>query len=107
MPYKLATERRILNEFTSKILNEEKLDKVVAHRKANTSPHSDMSFQCECDDETCDQSIRLSTAEYQQVHRKANHFIVIPGHVCSDIEKVITSFANYVLVEKFFPNEAS
>lgn len=105
---KIALEKRVLNEFGSKILNEERLDKVVESRKTtNLSPHSTMSFHCECDDKECSETFEMSTEEYQTLHRKTKYFVVIPTHVHLDLEEIITSFNSYVLVGKFFPHPAS
>jgi len=102
-----SIDKRVLNEFGSKILNEERLDKVFESRKSSRlSPHSDMSFHCECDDKACNETIMMSTEEYQRVHRKTKHFVVVPGHVQLDIEEVVAAFNNFVLVEKFFPHAA-
>jgi hypothetical protein len=102
---KTAAEKRVLNEFGSKILNEERLEMVSASEAtaATTSHHSTMSFHCECDDKACDETIQMSTEEYQQVHRKTKYFIVIPSHVRLDLEEIVSSFSNYALVAKFFP----
>lgn len=105
---KIAMEKRVLNEFGSKILNEERLERVVESRRGtNLSPHSNMTFRCECDDRDCTESIQMSTEEYQKVHRKTRYFVVVPSHVRVDLEEIITSFSNYVLVGKFFPHPAS
>jgi hypothetical protein len=102
---KIATEKRILNEFASKILNEERLDKAFESRKSSPlTPYSDMTFRCECDDEACDETILMSSEEYQQVHHKTRHFVVVRSHVRVDLEEVISTFNNYVLVGKFFPH---
>ncbi|HUC87403.1 MAG TPA: hypothetical protein VMR75_03760 [Candidatus Saccharimonadales bacterium] len=98
---KATTEKRILNEYESKVLNEERMGKVARAKKGNkNSSHSQMLFMCECDDGGCLEVISISTEEYKNVHRKTNYFIVIPDHVHLDLEKVISSFDNYVLVEK-------
>lgn len=102
---KVAIEKRILNEFSSKILNEEKMDKVVESRRSNRlSTYSEMPFHCECDDAKCNETILMSTQEYERIHNKTKYFIVIPSHVRLDLEEIITSFNNYVLVGKFFPH---
>src|ERR1700684_2264507 len=99
---KVANEKRILNELGGKILNEERMDKVLDARKGgHHSAHSAMLFTCECDDADCVESISMSTEEYKTVHRKTMHFIVIPSHVHLDLEEVITAFDNYTLVRKF------
>ncbi len=102
---RIAIEKRILNEFGSKILNEEKLDRVVAARRGSRlSANSEMLFLCECDDEKCIDTISMSTEEYQKVHRKTKYFIVVPSHVHLDLEEIISSFNTYALVGKFFPH---
>ncbi len=101
---KVFMEKRILNEFGSKILNEERLDKMVkSNRKERLSPHAAMIFHCECDSQDCTETISISTEEYGKVHSKTKYFIVVPSHVRLDLEEIISTFGNYVLVGKFFP----
>src|SRR5688572_18812080 len=101
----IALEKRILNEFESKILNEERLSKVSDSRRATRlSAHSDMHFHCECDRADCTDTILLSTEEYRHVHHLTKHFIVTHAHVQLDIEEIVSSFPSYVLVAKFFPH---
>lgn len=101
----IAIEKRVLNEFSAKILNEERIDQVTESRKGTRlSAHSDMSFNCECDEKGCEEIIMMSSEEYQRVHRKTKQFVVVPPHVRLDIEEVTASFHNFVLVEKFFPH---
>lgn len=105
---RVATEKRILNEFESKILNEEKLEHVITSRRGNRlSDFSEMLFQCECDDKACTATITISTEEYAGVHHKTKDFIVIPSHVRLDLEEVVNTFTTYVLVTKFFPNKGA
>jgi hypothetical protein len=101
---KLAMEKRILNEFGSKILNEERMDRVgQLHESARLEAHSHMTFACECDDTECHETILVSTEEYQRVHSRTKHFIVVPSHVRLDLEQIVSSFSDYVLVAKFYP----
>jgi hypothetical protein len=102
---KVAIEKRILNEFGSKILNEERMDRVVQSRKSSRlEDYSNMAFHCECDDEDCGETIDMSTEEYQKVHSKTKYFVVIPEHVRVDLEDIVNSFSSYVLVAKLFPH---
>jgi len=101
---KVAMEKRILNEFGSKILNEERMDKVSRLRKsARLEAFANMAFQCECDDDACIETISMSSEEYQQVHSRTKHFVVVPSHVRHDLEEVLSTFTSYVLVAKFYP----
>lgn len=80
---------------------------MATRKSTRLSEHADMTFRCECDDRTCEETIQLSTEEYTHVHSKTKHFVVVPAHVRLDLEKIITSFNAYVLVEKFFPHPAA
>src|SRR2546430_2602220 len=89
---KVAMEKRVLNEFGAKILNEERMDSVVESRKGTrTSEHAEMLFTCECDDEDCSETISMSTEEYKHVHRRTKHFAVVPSHVRLDLEEIISA----------------
>ena len=106
VPSKIATEKRILNEFGAKILNEERIDQVMdARRSTRHSPHSEMLFHCECDDSECTETISMSTEEYESTHRKLKNFVVVPLHIRLDLEEVVATFSTYVLVRKFFPHK--
>ena len=104
---KASMGKRVLNEFVSKILNEERLDHVVKSRQdgrgVRISEHAEMAFYCECDDQCCSETIQISTEEYERLHSKTKYFIVIPSHVRLDLEEIITTFTKYTLVGKFFP----
>lgn len=101
---KVAMEKRILNEFGAKILNEERLDNVIKSRRGQrASDHAEMLFHCECDTKSCMETISISTEEYERVHSKTKYFIVVPSHVRLDLEEIIFSFTNYAQVGKFFP----
>lgn len=94
--------RRVQNEFRTKDINESKVDHVNEFRDIpNKSSHTLMSFKCECDNETCQETIQMSTEEYEHVHRNSRKFVVIPEHVSLDIEKVVAAFSGFVIVEKF------
>lgn len=98
---KAAVKQRVKNESDSKIVNVKKVEKIVEETEdTNQSLLHTMSFNCECDKKSCAEIIQMSTDEYELVHRKANNFVVVPGHVKLDIEKIVVTFSNYVIVEK-------
>jgi hypothetical protein len=102
---RVSIEKRILNEFGSKILNEERMDKVMHARKnRRLEEHSAVEFGCECDSEDCEETISMSSEEYLRMHQKTKYFVVVPSHVRFDLEEVITTFGSYALVAKFFPH---
>ncbi len=103
---KISINKRILNEFATKILNEERISKATdaRSRSKRLSEHSEMNFHCECDDRDCMELITISTEEYIQVHHKTKQFIVVASHVRLDIEEIIEHLGAYTLVEKYFPH---
>ncbi len=92
---------RVKNESDAKLSNEKKVDIATEHTEdSDQSLLHVMSFGCECDTQACDETIQMSTDEYENVHRKSNNFVVVPSHVKLDIEKIATTFSNYLIVEK-------
>jgi hypothetical protein len=102
----VALDKRVLNEFATKILNEERMEKVVGMReRANRiEPFVDISFHCECDDRNCEEVISMPTEMYERVHKKTKQFVVVPSHARLDIEDIGVKLPDYVVVEKHFPH---
>lgn len=65
--------------------------------------NTELYFYCECSDESCEQRIKLSLAEYQAKHRTPKQFIVKKGHEVPSIETVVETTTRYHVVEKKGP----
>jgi hypothetical protein len=63
----------------------------VAHRA---------TFACECADTQCVEQLELSPDEYEAIRSGANQFVVLPGHVYSDVERVVSENERFVVVAK-------
>jgi hypothetical protein len=61
----------------------------------------DADFVCECAHDNCMERIPLTADEYHDVRRIPTHFVVKPGHVYPEIERVVQENATHVVVEKF------
>lgn len=61
---------------------------------------STVSFRCECARLGCNLLIGLTVAEYEAVRRHARRFFVSPGHELPEVETVVETRGNYVVVEK-------
>jgi hypothetical protein len=59
-------------------------------------------FMCECADETCFEHVSLTHQEYESVREMGPvFFIVKPGHVYQDVERVVGGEADrYEIVQK-------
>jgi hypothetical protein len=55
---------------------------------------------CECSSLECTGRITLTPAEYEEIHEDPKHFIVIPGHVASDIESSVLATETFEVVRK-------
>lgn len=59
-----------------------------------------IQFYCECSDETCRKRIAMTPRQYTDLHKNHNQFIVLPGHDVPQIERIVQSAKDYVVVEK-------
>ncbi len=55
---------------------------------------------CECSDDECIERIPLSTEEYERVRRFPTRFLVRPGHISPDTERLVERTERYTVVEK-------
>lgn len=60
-----------------------------------------LPFICECSDENCDKRIDLKPSRYKEIHLQRNSFVLIPGHEVTEIERVVVTQKDYVIVSKF------
>jgi hypothetical protein len=55
---------------------------------------------CECADAMCAEQIGMSREAYERTRANPTQFIVRPGHQAADVEEVVATEAEYVVVEK-------
>ena len=60
-----------------------------------------LQYYCECSDETCQKRISLKPSQYEDTHKKRDHFVLLPGHHVDKIEKVISKNSRYWVVKKY------
>jgi hypothetical protein len=60
----------------------------------------DFSVVCECGDLGCMEQIRVARDVYEHARASSHRFIVKPGHEMDDVEDVVETHLEYVLVEK-------
>jgi hypothetical protein len=59
-----------------------------------------MRLVCECGDAACSEFVDVTITEYEGARASATHFIVRPGHVAPDIERVVVENDRFAVVEK-------
>jgi hypothetical protein len=60
-----------------------------------------IGFVCECSRAHCTSRIELTTKEYREVRRNPTRFVIVPGHVDPEHERVVDETDRYAVVEKF------
>jgi hypothetical protein len=59
-----------------------------------------VGFRCECATLGCNRVVELTFPEYEQVRAHPRRFVVVPGHEHGDVEKVVETRSDYLVVEK-------
>lgn len=89
-------ERIALNESAFRDLNEN-IESSVHRGRAE----SDLAgFVCECGDEDCDQTVRMTLSEFEHVRSDSQLFFVVPGHEIPEAESVVEQRDGYFVVRK-------
>ena len=89
-------ERIARNETSFRAINER------LERGLKQLPHSpDLhEFVCECGSRECTEMVSLTFDEYEAARADPNYFVVRPGHVFPQVERILTEHERYFLLEK-------
>lgn len=60
-------------------------------------------FVCECGYLGCSETVRLRIDEYEAVRTSFDRFLVVPGHVIEEVDKVVERHGKYLVVVKREP----
>ena len=86
--------RAARNQALFRAINEEL--KVATHA---LDPES-FTIACECADPACVETLEVEVERYAQIRAQPTHFIVLPGHIYPEVERVIFEDARFQIVEK-------
>jgi hypothetical protein len=87
--------RAARNQSLFRAINEEL--KVATHA---LEPDS-FTIACECADPACVETLEIDVEQYAQIRAEPTHFIVLPGHIYPEVERVIVEDTRLQVVEKF------
>jgi hypothetical protein len=93
-------QRQAVNESLMREVNERvaDLDRNAAGKWGNLGGL--FEFVCECSRPECDQHVRMTLAEYDQVRSQDDRFALVPGHETDTIERIVVRRDRYVVVDK-------
>jgi hypothetical protein len=60
----------------------------------------DAEFVCECASLDCAELIPLTLPDYEAVRRVPTQFVIKPGHLLPDDERIVERHGQYLIVEK-------
>lgn len=92
----LWEQRAARNEALFREVNENIARLEERHGQTETAP----VFLCECANADCTEQLRVGFETYQRTREDARWFLVIPGHQDPQLERVIETHPDYLIVEK-------
>ena len=78
--------RLVKNEESFRQYNNRRMEQEPVDSDDDEEP---IPFLCECGDFTCVQALVMTAAEFADAHAAADRFVVLPGHVFDDVERVV------------------
>lgn len=94
------------DEFARRFARNEELyrqlnERIVAASDGEAGAHdATLQCMCECADVTCEEMLGLTLDEYRGVRESPTQFLVKPGHVLEEIERVVVENARHWVVNK-------
>jgi hypothetical protein len=91
-----------------RLARNEAIFREVNERIEEMAPNEQDSVEilCECGNASCDQRLRVTKSEYEQVRRRPTDFIVARGHPIKAIETIVRGTDRFEVVRKR-PEEAA
>jgi hypothetical protein len=62
--------------------------------------HEELELVCECGDDRCFDRLAVPPADYEDVRRFPSRFVVKPGHLNGDGERIVIECSAFMVVEK-------
>jgi len=89
-----SPEQLVRNQILLREVNERIAE--IASSSAGELPE----FLCECSRHDCTETLPLSLPEYERVRSSLNLFVILPGHECVEVDRVVETRHGSQLVEK-------
>jgi hypothetical protein len=88
------------NESRFRLVNERIRDYTIDEADRHAEHPEDIAVVCECADIDCTEKIELPLSLYEWIRSAAARFVVFPGHVVPESERVVRNMQTFVVVEK-------
>lgn len=78
----------------------EQIERLNASFDLDGSADARYDYLCECADLGCMQPVGLTRAEYRAVRMHPRRFLVAPGHLDAEVDRVVEQTGSFAIVEK-------
>lgn len=95
-----SKRRRQENELIFRDANQEMKVSTRTSFGPEEDAHMPLQFYCECAKVSCRERIGIPIKLYDEIHEHPLRFVVLPGHIDLEIEKVVGETQTYTIVEK-------
>jgi hypothetical protein len=92
---RIARNERLLREHNWEVYRE-----ALEPAPGASDQDTELVLLCACGRESCKADLLVTIAEYRAAHETPHRFIVAPGHVSPEMERVIERHERYWVVEK-------
>src|SRR5262249_46162488 len=89
--------RKAANEAVFREVNE-KIEGL--QREFAVTENQPLHIVCECDRLDCTSRITVTVATYESVRARSDRFFVVEGHEDADVDEVVDSGVEYLIVQK-------
>jgi hypothetical protein len=69
-------------------------------RQNGSAAESATGFVCECGSPDCTETVSVSPRDYEAIRSNPSQFVVLPGHVEEEAERIVRDEGHYLVVEK-------
>jgi hypothetical protein len=76
------------------------VNEMVVEDQPAGAPEAEVVVLCECSNDSCAESLRVTRSEYERVRSEATHFLVAPDHIAPDIEIIVERQRGHWVIEK-------
>jgi hypothetical protein len=73
-------------------------ERISAEAARNRHESAD-SFNCECEDPACDETVHLTQREYELVRASPTHFLIFADHEDPQVERLVAENARFAIVQ--------
>ena len=88
-------ERLVENQMLFRTANDRLDERTEAYSREGPL----VPFLCECPDDACFGRVEMTHQQYQEVRSHPDRFVIMPGHLTGDHERIIEDHDTFLIVE--------